>query len=706
MLGFAMISMMKADTMKINLKDSSGTRIHKKYLPKVLRELNESLQRKKIPVHAIFLIIGLLSTLWFLIRVIPKPSRATYPCMQAAAPFMSGFIVYLLGIFAAVFAFKTSKKYFADAKYLTASTLLIAGMTIAIFSFSSDSLPVYANSTHIVIDSVFTPIDSANSPVGTARGIFPGRVVWMWDPSATKWNGTSNYWWSETNTIQTVVDSMLSKSVRGLTGKSTDVAAWDTLFKYFNQQHGKGSIGYQAGEKIAIKLSLVQSTSTGSSNNNFSTPQLVLALTRQLVNNAGVIDSNITFYDIMRTIPASVTDKCRKEFPRVHFVGSVIARNQEKYIRDTTSVHFSQNLVLEHPTGGLRTGYLPTIVTHASYIINFANLKGHRYVGVTGCAKNHFGSMCCVPDNTLDPNTPHAVGVHPYITVHDIFIDSSYTEWNFLGRPMGSYNILVDLMGNKDLGGKTLLFLTDGLYVVPKENDPNTSAIKFQQPPFNNRWTSSIFLSQDEVALESVTIDFLRTEQAINNKFIQTYEWDNYSVHNVIFGNVDNYLHEAAQANNPPSGTFYTPNKDGIRLSSLGVHEHWNNPTDKQYTRNLGTGNGIELFTPESVSTSVNEMIMPSGFVLNQNYPNPFNPATTISYALPVRSNVTLKIYDALGREVSVLINEEKPAGEHQVIFDAKNLASGVYFYRLQVNQLSRGQSSTFTETKKLVLLR
>jgi hypothetical protein len=55
------------------------------------------------------------------------------------------------------------------------------------------------------------------------------------------------------------------------------------------------------------------------------------------------------------------------------------------------------------------------------------------------------------------------------------------------------------------------------------------------------------------------------------------------------------YLHEAAQADNPASGTFYDPGKSGTRLASLGVHEHWNNATDKQYSRNLGTGQGIEL---------------------------------------------------------------------------------------------------------------
>ncbi len=655
--------------------------------------------KRNILVRFFFPLIGLVSLIWMLIRIIPKPSRAEYPCMKVAAPIASGFLLYIITLVAAVFSFKKARTYFRNSKYALASIFVLASVVAGLFTILHTDNESYAHS--VLADSIFVPTDSANTPMGTAKGIFPGRVVWMWDPEATKWNGTTGYWWSETNTIQTVVDSMLSKSVRGLTGKSTDVAAWDTLFKFFNQEHGKGNIGYQAGEKIAIKLSLVQSTSTSNSNNNFSTPQLVLALTRQLVNNAGVIDSNITFYDIMRTIPASVTDKCKKEFPYVHFVGSVVAHNQEAYKRDTVSIHFSQNLVLEQPTGGLHTGYLPTLVTHASYIINFANLKGHRYVGVTGCAKNHFGSMSA----DGDVNTPHSVGVHPYITVHDYIDNATNTEWNFLGRPMGTYNPLVDLMGNKDLGGKTLFFMTDGLYVVPVENDPNTSALKFQQPPFNNRWTSSIFISQDEVALESVIIDFLRTEQAINKKFTQVYDLDGSTI-NVVFGNVDNYLHEAAQANNPPSGTFYAPNKDGIRLSSLGVHEHWNNPIDKQYTRNLGTGNGIELFIPLSVSTSVNEVIMPSGFVLYQNYPNPFNPTTIISYSLPIRSFVSINIFDALGRQVSVLVNEEKTAGNHEIQFNARDLSSGIYFYRIQVRQISSGQSTISSETRKLVLLK
>ena len=77
-----------------------------------------------------------------------------------------------------------------------------------------------------------------------------------------------------------------------------------------------------------------------------------------------------------------------------------------------------------------------------------------------------------------------------------------------------------------------------------------------------------------------------------------------------LIANADNYLHEGSQANDPPSGTFYRPNGDGVRLASLGVHEHWNNATQKQYSRNLGTA--IELKAPSrSMTTSSSTKVNP-----------------------------------------------------------------------------------------------
>ena len=102
-----------------------------------------------------------------------------------------------------------------------------------------------------------------------------------------------------------------------------------------------------------------------------------------------------------------------------------------------------------------------------------------------------------------------------------------------------------------------------------------------------------------------------------------------------------------------------------------------------------------------SYVTGINDEVTtqtPSNYLLSQNYPNPFNPSTTISYNIPVAGNVTLKIYNLMGEEVTVLVNEEKAIGNYEVQFDASRLTSGVYFYRLQ--------TGTFSEAKKLILMK
>jgi hypothetical protein len=88
----------------------------------------------------------------------------------------------------------------------------------------------------------------------------------------------------------------------------------------------------------------------------------------------------------------------------------------------------------------------------------------------------------------------------------------------------------------------------------------------------------------------------------------------------------------------------------------------------------------------------------PKQFALEQNYPNPFNPTTTISYQLPVASQVSLKVYDVLGREVMTLVNGEQEAGVYNLSLNGATLSSGIYFYRLQ--------SGNFVQTKKMMLVK
>ena len=108
--------------------------------------------------------------------------------------------------------------------------------------------------------------------------------------------------------------------------------------------------------------------------------------------------------------------------------------------------------------------------------------------------------------------------------------------------------------------------------------------------------------------------------------------------------------------------------------------------------------------------TAVEEVIpgaLPTSFQLNQNFPNPFNPSTTISFDLPTRSKVTLKIFNLLGQEVSTLIDKDLPANSYKVEWDGRSdtgesVASGIYFYKL----IAEAGDNEFVETKKMMLLK
>ena len=105
----------------------------------------------------------------------------------------------------------------------------------------------------------------------------------------------------------------------------------------------------------------------------------------------------------------------------------------------------------------------------------------------------------------------------------------------------------------------------------------------------NKNWTASLFASQDQVAIDSVALDFLRNEPTVNS---------------VVTGAVDNYLHEMAMAGKASAKNSYDPEKTGKKVTSMGVHEHWNNAADKKYSRNLGKGEGIELVDLNARPTS------------------------------------------------------------------------------------------------------
>jgi len=101
----------------------------------------------------------------------------------------------------------------------------------------------------------------------------------------------------------------------------------------------------------------------------------------------------------------------------------------------------------------------------------------------------------------------------------------------------------------------------------------------------------------------------------------------------------------------------------------------------------LNSSEILEIILGEATPTNALEEDIPQSFVLKQNYPNPFNPSTNVRFAIPERSFVRLVVYDLLGQQVSVIVNEELPQGWHNVTVDASNLASGVYIYRIEAGK-------------------
>ena len=496
---------------------------------------------KQVVAKIIFITLGITSTVWFLIRVIPKPSRATYPCMQASAPIMSGFVIYLLTLTGSMAAYRKARLNFRSAKYFVAAVFSVIAMIGSVAFFVQNPGNVFA---------VDTPewIIKANQPVGIARGINPGSVVWVHNPKVAKWDGKNGFWWDDANTSQEETNRMMDNTITTLTGEKNLSKAWKVLFVYFNKtKKGKGS-DYQPNQKIAIKINENNNSAQTNSNEINASPQVTLALLRTIIRDAHVPQKCITVFDASRFITDNIFDKCHKEFPEVIFVDNVGGNGRVK------STYIDHALPYSADNGKLATG-LATCAVEADYLINVALLKGHVGQGVTLCGKNYYGVTSI--NNDWHKNA------------HDNFNQDRQ------GNP--KYMTFVDFLGHKDLGEKTMLFLIDGLYGAKLVNGIPTP--KWKMAPFNNQWPCSLLASQDGVAIDAVGLDFLRSEwpDMLDIKFS------------------DQYLIEAALANNPPSKTVYDPEKDGTRCTSLGVMEHWNNAKEKKYSKNLGKRNGIEL---------------------------------------------------------------------------------------------------------------
>lgn len=227
---------------------------------------------------------------------------------------------------------------------------------------------------------------------------------------------------------------------------------------------------------------------------------------------------------------------------------------------------------------------------------------------------------------------------------------------------------------NVYFGKRVIVGSADNFYVVVRGIEPDGSP---SSTVYSNTYTTDIIdISNPGVVYNSFTIEPVLD---INADFFVGIEW--------LTGTDDEIA--------------IISDKDGEGESAKRAWEMWSDRTIHDIQTSW-QGINIDLWISVVIQivTDVDgeENSLPVDYALEQNYPNPFNPATTISYQIPASGQTTLKIFDLLGKEVATLVDSYQQAGRYQVMFNAKNLSSGIYFYRLD--------SGNFSQTKKLIMMK
>lgn len=319
---------------------------------------------------------------------------------------------------------------------------------------------------------------------------------------------------------QATVTNMMDRGVMQLTGTSTRQDAWNAIIPT-----------YQTGDDIAIKLNFNNAWSCGGADDNemdgYSETVNAVILGLKSIN---VPEDNIWFYDAMsRAVPNRFINRIIDKYPNVRFYGATGTGPCNGRYFTTSFVSPTSSYVSSFtcPYGNLPSDVIrpAQVLVDAEHLINIPLFKSHGSY-VTLALKNHYGSV------TYNLNTRQ--------TMHDYFNEGG----NDYNCPLDTQNVLADINNNPQIRDKTRLIIGDGLYGNQFCNWCNPGPVRWPNM-FSNDDPNILFFSVDPVAISSVMTDYIVAER----------------------GSQDHQqLHAASTTYN------------------LGVHEHWNNPTNKQYT--------------------------------------------------------------------------------------------------------------------------
>jgi hypothetical protein len=270
-------------------------------------------------------------------------------------------------------------------------------------------------------------------------------------------------------------------------------------------------------------------------------------------------------------------------------------------------------------------------------------------------------------DGTMNGANKYTQDVPPTSTKHQIFFDGS-TYWN-LTTVSTPGNVLYRAFTGS--GGEDAAPPETGWASTGKTPNP---------PPTVGSTPLPVELVSFSASVADGTVQlFWRTETEVNNYGFEIQKAVN-PQSNIKQWQTTGFIEGAGNTNSPKDYSFYDPDIEGANLIYYRLKQIDN---DGSY----------------SYSSEVEvDFLSPNDYLLGQNYPNPFNPSTKISYKIATNEFVNFSVYNILGKEIAVLVNEMQFAGSYSIVFFSDNLPGGVYFYKLE--------TKNFTKTSKMILLK
>jgi len=635
-------------------------------------------------------IMGLAALIWFLIRVIPKPSRAAYPCQRTAFPLATAFVIWFAGLAGSCISFKKAKSYARQSRYkLTVGFAVLAIAFLAWFAIRSSNMSfadivapreieLQQNPTTGPLVSPRAVVSIVRSQKATAIEIDSLEIESMVRQAVAMAGGLDSLIRDgytvvlKPNLIATAIlddnyyptNELLPKKVNAVT---TDYRVIQAVVHLIREKNPHGKIYIMEGSGIGA--------------------------TRDNMKKMGWLDiTGVDEFICLDKACGAWRDKTAKELVKVS-----LPEGKALY------------------TAARNEYYLNRIYHEADVVISLPVLKTHSNAAVTGAVKNV--GIGATPINIYGASTTRQWRVDTIN--HGGANNTNLHDWihdYYLCRPV-NFAVMDALTGMEN--GPT-----------PVKSDPvslrrkNTRCILASSDPVALDAIESLIIQVDPMRVRHlmklyndgagcadpryIRVAGVRVDQ-IKDRYLNAGNYACYNDFNPPIAAVDSFkfdgnsLHlgltveaKVKKVEIAVEGTFIDP----IVVSDFG-----------NFTVNLGKGvsdpSCVKVYVYDSYlnctilglgTTGVRETKNPEDFILLQNYPNPFNPVTTITFTLSARANVSLKIYDLLGREVATLLDKELPAGNHSQVWNAINIPSGEYLCRLQANSV--------VDTCKLILVR